>query len=115
MSAASGGGAAKIKSCPSSDTPVASIAFIFTASVPALTVRPSGNLVTSAGTYVKEFVHGDLGRTRPSVGELLGAGGGGGGGGSARVSADILSLDVTDLVEADGDEAGGEEDDEDDE
>ena len=73
------------------------------------------HLVTSAGTYVKEFVHGDLGRTRPSVGELLGAGGGGGGGGSARVSADILSLDVTDLVEADGDEAGGEEDDEDDE
>ena len=28
-------------------------------------------LTTSAGTYVKEFVHGDLGRTTPSVGSLL--------------------------------------------
>jgi tRNA pseudouridine synthase 10 len=50
------------------------------------------HLVTSAGTYVKEFVHGDLGRTRPSVGELLSAGGG------ARVAADILMLDVTGIV-----------------
>jgi tRNA U54 and U55 pseudouridine synthase Pus10 len=24
-------------------------------------------LVTSAGSYVKEFVHGDMGRTRPSL------------------------------------------------
>ena len=30
------------------------------------------NLRTSAGTYVKEFVHGDLGRTTPSVCSLLG-------------------------------------------
>ena len=30
------------------------------------------NLRTSAGTYVKEFVHGDLGRTAPSVCSLLG-------------------------------------------
>lgn len=37
---------------------------------------------TQAGTYVKEFVHGDLGRTRPSVQEILG------------VEADIVSLDV---------------------
>ena len=36
-----------------------------------------------AGTYVKEFVHGDFGRTRPSLGELLGC------------EADILQLDVT--------------------
>ena len=27
---------------------------------------------TSAGTYVKEFVHGDCGRTRPSIGSMLG-------------------------------------------
>ncbi|XP_022199647.2 tRNA pseudouridine synthase Pus10 [Nilaparvata lugens] len=38
---------------------------------------------TQAGTYVKEFVHGDFGRTKPSVGELLG-----------NVSVDILALDV---------------------
>ena len=25
----------------------------------------------SAGTYIKEFVHGDLGRTTPKVGSLL--------------------------------------------
>jgi tRNA pseudouridine synthase 10 len=25
----------------------------------------------SAGTYIKEFVHGDLGRTTPNVGSLL--------------------------------------------
>lgn len=29
------------------------------------------DLVTSAGTYVKEFVHGDLGRTTPSLCDLL--------------------------------------------
>ena len=29
-------------------------------------------LTTGAGTYVKEFVHGDLGRTHPSVASLLG-------------------------------------------
>eukprot|EP00945_MAST-04E_sp_MAST-4E-sp1_P003800 g3800.t1 len=39
-------------------------------------------LVTSSGTYVKEFVHGDLGRTSPSVGQLLGC------------ESDILQLDV---------------------
>lgn len=41
------------------------------------------DLQTEAGTYVKEFVHGDLGRTRPSLGSLLGC------------DADILQLDVT--------------------
>ena len=25
------------------------------------------NLITSAGTYVKEFIHSDLGRTQPSL------------------------------------------------
>lgn len=38
---------------------------------------------TQAGTYIKEFVHGDFGRTKPSLGELLGG-----------VSIDILALDV---------------------
>ncbi|CAM9476311.1 unnamed protein product [Sphacelaria rigidula] len=43
------------------------------------------DLTTSAGTYVKEFVHGDLGRTVPSVGSLL------------NCRADILQLDVTNV------------------
>ena len=41
------------------------------------------SLRTSAGTYIKEFVHGDLGRTQPNIGSLL------------RCDADILQLDVT--------------------
>ncbi|KAL4440487.1 hypothetical protein ABPG75_003488 [Micractinium tetrahymenae] len=40
-------------------------------------------LRTQAGTYIKEFVHGDLGRTRPSLGDLLGG-----------CRAQIVSLDV---------------------
>ncbi|GJD07803.1 Putative tRNA pseudouridine synthase Pus10 [Galdieria sulphuraria] len=40
------------------------------------------DLVTDAGTYVKEFVHGDLGRTTPYLGSLLGC------------ETDILQLDV---------------------
>lgn len=39
-------------------------------------------LETQAGTYVKEFVHGDFGRTVPSLGNLLGA------------ECDIMELDV---------------------
>lgn len=39
-------------------------------------------LSTQAGTYVKEFVHGDFGRTIPSLGELVGA------------EVDIINLDV---------------------
>lgn len=60
-------------------------------------------LVTQAGTYIKEFVHGDLGRTRPSIGTLLGEG----------VEADILSLDVCEvelawpLERGDGGDDGG--------
>ena len=38
-----------------------------------------------AGTYVKEFVHGDFGRTVPSLGDLLGC------------QADILQLDVVNV------------------
>ncbi|KAJ3680458.1 hypothetical protein LUZ60_016736 [Juncus effusus] len=43
------------------------------------------HLCTQAGTYIKEFVHGDLGRTTPSIGSMLGCG------------AEILQLDVTDV------------------
>lgn len=40
------------------------------------------NLKTQAGTYVKEFVHGDFGRTKPNLCQLL------------KTDADILELDV---------------------
>eukprot|EP01018_Ginkgo_biloba_P013331 Gb_17462 [translate_table: standard] len=43
------------------------------------------HLCTQAGTYIKEFVHGDLGRTYPNIGSLLGCVG------------EILQLDVTDV------------------
>ncbi|KAF2310169.1 hypothetical protein GH714_007022 [Hevea brasiliensis] len=43
------------------------------------------HLCTQAGTYIKEFVHGDLGRTCPSIGSILGC------------RAEILQLDVTDV------------------
>ncbi|XP_050222085.1 uncharacterized protein LOC126672182 [Mercurialis annua] len=43
------------------------------------------HLCTQAGTYIKEFVHGDLGRTNPNVGSILGC------------RAEILQLDVTDV------------------
>ena len=46
-------------------------------------------LTTSAGMYIKEFVHGDLGRTRPSLPELLGLDG----------PMDILQLDVLGVQE----------------
>lgn len=41
------------------------------------------DLETQAGTYVKEFVHGDFGRTKPSLSSILG------------VDVDIIALDVT--------------------
>ena len=44
------------------------------------------DLETQAGTYVKEFVHSDRGRTFPSVTSLLG------------VQCTIIQLDVTELV-----------------
>lgn len=40
------------------------------------------HLTTQAGTYIKEFVHGDLGRTIPNLGEILGC------------EVDIIALDV---------------------
>ncbi|GMH19765.1 hypothetical protein Nepgr_021606 [Nepenthes gracilis] len=43
------------------------------------------HLCTQAGTYIKEFVHGDLGRTHPSIGTILGC------------RAEIHQLDVTDV------------------
>uniref|UniRef100_A0A914S5R7 tRNA pseudouridine(55) synthase n=1 Tax=Parascaris equorum TaxID=6256 RepID=A0A914S5R7_PAREQ len=42
-------------------------------------------LETQAGTYVKEFVHGDFGRTRPSLADLLEV---------EHGEVDILDLDV---------------------
>eukprot|EP00750_Incisomonas_marina_P030989 INCI7690.7.p1 GENE.INCI7690.7~~INCI7690.7.p1 ORF type:complete len:554 (-),score=74.43 INCI7690.7:39-1454(-) len=47
-------------------------------------------LVAAAGTYIKEFVHSDRGRTTPSVGSLLGC------------QADILQLDVNHLIDSIG-------------
>ena len=44
-------------------------------------------VIASAGTYIKEFVHGDLGRTVPSIGEIL------------KTEADILQLDVADVFD----------------
>ncbi|MES1914327.1 MAG: hypothetical protein MHM6MM_006416 [Cercozoa sp. M6MM] len=43
------------------------------------------DVVAQAGTYIKELVHGDRGRTSPSLGDLLGT------------RADILQLDVLDV------------------
>lgn len=45
------------------------------------------HVLASAGTYIKEFVHGDLGRTVPSIGSLL------------ESEADILQLDVTQVYD----------------
>jgi tRNA pseudouridine synthase 10 len=42
------------------------------------------DLVAQAGTYIKEFCHGDFGRTVPSVGDLLGG-----------IEVQIEELDVT--------------------
>ncbi|CDW74628.1 trna pseudouridine synthase pus10 [Stylonychia lemnae] len=46
------------------------------------------HVLASAGTYIKEFVHGDLGRTVPSIGSLL------------ESEADILQLDVTQVYDS---------------
>ncbi|XP_076035082.1 pseudouridine synthase 10 isoform X2 [Oratosquilla oratoria] len=43
------------------------------------------HLTTQAGTYIKEFVHGDLGRTTPNLGSILGQ------------QVDIVALDVEDV------------------
>lgn len=44
------------------------------------------HLSTQAGTYIKEFVHGDFGRTKPNLRSFLGQ------------EVDILALDVNDIV-----------------
>lgn len=44
-------------------------------------------LTTQAGTYIKEFVHSDLGRTRPSFCDFI-----------KQDQADILQLDVVDVA-----------------
>jgi len=41
------------------------------------------DIKTQAGTYVKEFVHGDFGRTKPSLCDFL------------NIEVDIIALDVT--------------------
>ncbi|KAF9326297.1 putative tRNA pseudouridine synthase Pus10 [Podila minutissima] len=43
------------------------------------------HLHTEAGTYIKEFVHGDLGRTQPSLASIVGC------------EADIMELDVLEV------------------
>ena len=43
-------------------------------------------IIASAGTYIKEFVNGDLGRTYPNFGSLL------------DCECDILQLDVEDII-----------------
>jgi tRNA pseudouridine synthase 10 len=45
-------------------------------------------VLASAGTYIKEFVHGDMGRTNPSIGTML------------ATEADIFQLDVVQLYES---------------
>lgn len=40
------------------------------------------HVVTEAGTYIKEFVHGDFGRTKPSIGTII------------DDEVDIIALDV---------------------
>jgi len=45
------------------------------------------HVLASAGTYIKELVHGDLGRTSPNVGTILGK------------EVDILQLDVTQVYD----------------
>lgn len=41
------------------------------------------NIQTQAGTYVKEFIHGDFARTFPSISYMLGG-----------VPVEVLNLDV---------------------
>ncbi|CBK25351.2 uncharacterized protein [Blastocystis hominis] len=50
----------------------------------------------SGGTYIKEFVHGDLGRTRPNIGEILVGEREGSEG--KNIDCDILQLDVKAVV-----------------
>lgn len=44
------------------------------------------DIETQAGTYIKEFIHGDMGRTLPNLGTLL------------ECRADIVQLDVVNMI-----------------
>jgi tRNA pseudouridine synthase 10 len=44
------------------------------------------DVLASAGTYIKEFIHSDLGRTYPSISNIL------------NCECDILQLDVLDII-----------------
>jgi tRNA pseudouridine synthase 10 len=46
------------------------------------------HVMASAGTYIKEIVHGDLGRTTPNIGIIL------------NKQVDILQLDVTQVYDS---------------
>ena len=46
------------------------------------------HVLASAGTYIKEFVHGDLGRTVPNIGTYL------------DTEVDILQLDVSNVYDS---------------
>ena len=59
------------------------------------------NMRTSAGTYIKEFVHGDIGRTKPSLATFLGNNDDGNEGvkkEATPISVQILQLDVSDVI-----------------
>ena len=43
-------------------------------------------VLSSAGTYIKEFIHGDLGRSKPSLCDIINS------------QCDILQLDVEDII-----------------
>jgi hypothetical protein len=58
---------------------------------------------TTAVTYVKEWVHGDLGRTVPSVESILRCGSGSDIGDGLGGNVDILQLDVVHLYDQYGD------------
>ncbi len=60
--------------------------------------------------YVKEFVHGDCGRTRPCLADVLS----GGGGASGTADCDILMLDVVGVRDTAADAAADAEDEADD-
>jgi len=53
----------------------------------ACVFRLTGERRLPIGTYIKEFVHGDMGRTEPSLGDLL------------DCRADIVQLDVTEIID----------------
>ncbi len=57
------------------------------------------HLTTTAGAYVKEFVHGDLGRSSPSLADLIAERSGLP---SKQVRCDIATLDVVDVAFAQG-------------